>query len=280
MLEKYCVAICQMDSQDNKEHNLAQAVKMIQESAEKGARLAVFPENMNYMGRGYRKQAEVIPGRTSEILCDAAKKYEMWVVSGSIPEVDTSGNPKNTVMLISPEGKICCKYSKIHMFDVNVPGGQSYQESKYNTAGKELIVYDTELGSLGLAICYDLRFGEMFRLMTLAGAKIICIPSSFTADTGKKHWETLLRARAIENEVYIIAANQIGKKVNMEAYGESMIVDPWGNIIARSNKKIGVTVAEVDLKYLETVRSKMPVLSNRRTDVYQLQTITKQNETF
>lgn len=280
MLEKYRVTICQMDSQDNKEHNLAQAVKMIQESAEKGARLAVFPENMNYMGRGYRKQAEVIPGMTSEILCDAAKKYEMWVVSGSIPEVDTSGNPKNTVMLISPEGKICCKYSKIHMFDVNVPGGQSYQESKYNTAGNELIVYDTELGSLGLAICYDLRFGEMFRLMTLAGAQAICIPSSFTADTGKDHWETLLRARAIENEVYIIAANQIGKKVNMEAYGESMIVDPWGNIIARSNKKTGVTVGEIDLRYLETVRSKMPVLSNRRTDVYQLQTITKQNETF
>lgn len=269
-MNKYVVAVCQLDSQNDKQENLKTAGKMIAENADKGAKIIAFPEMMNYMGKGYRYQAEEIPGNTTDFLCRKAKKHGVWLVSGSFPELHESGKPKNTLVLIDPTGNIRCKYSKIHMFDVALANGFSYKESEYNTSGEEIVIADTELGCLGLAVCYDLRFGEMFRLMALNGAKIIFIPSSFTMNTGKDHWEILLRARAIENGVYIVAPNQIGKKSDMTAYGKSMIVDPWGDVIARASDKPGSILAEIDLGYAESVCGQIPSLKNRREDIYRI----------
>lgn len=269
-MRKYTVAVCQMDSQNDKQENLRVAGDMIAENAAKGAKIIAFPETMNFIGKGYRGQAEMIPGETTDFLCSKAKAYGVWLVSGSFPELHESGKPKNTLVLIDPEGKICCRYSKLHMFDIELSGGYSYKESDHNTAGNEIVQIDTELGNLGFAICYDLRFGEMFRLMALRGAQVIFIPSSFTLNTGKDHWETLLRARAIENGVYIVAPNQIGKKSNMIAYGKSMVIDPWGDVIARAGDRTCSILAEIDLDYADSVRRQVPSLENRRKDMYDI----------
>lgn len=270
-MNKYTVAVCQMDSQGDKKENLRRAGSMIDENAAKGAKVIAFPETMNFMGKGYRHQAEQIPGETTDFLCEKAKENHIWLVSGSFPEQHGNGKPKNTLVLIDPQGNIRCKYSKLHMFDVEVENGPSYKESEYNTAGDEIVLADTELGRFGFAICYDLRFGEMFRLMALRGAQVIFMPSSFTMNTGKDHWEALLRARAIENGVYIVAPNQIGKKTNMIAYGKSMIIDPWGDVIARASDRSCSIMAEIDPDYIENVRRQIPSLENRRTDMYEIE---------
>ena len=269
-MRKYTVAVCQMDSQNEKQENLRVAGEMIAENAAKGAKIIAFPETMNFIGKGYRGQAEMIPGETADFLCGKAKEYGVWLVSGSFPEIHESGNPKNTLVLIDPEGNIRCRYSKLHMFDIKLSDGYSYKESDHNTSGDEIVLADTELGRLGFAICYDLRFGEMFRLMALKGAQVIFIPSSFTMNTGKDHWEALLRARAIENGVYIVAPNQIGKKSNMIAYGKSMVIDPWGEVIAKAGDRQCSILAEIDLDYEDTVRQQIPSLENRRTDMYEI----------
>lgn len=270
MKNKYLAAVCQMDSQNDKQKNLRTVGEMIAENAAKGAEIIAFPETMNFMGEGYCSQAEPVPGPTTDFLCGEAKKHHVWIVSGSFPEVQESGKPYNTLVLVDPAGKIRCKYRKIHMFDVEVDHTPSYKESDHNTAGNEIVLADTELGRLGFAICYDLRFGEMFRIMALQGAQVIFLPASFTMNTGKDHWETLLRARAIENGVYIVAPNQMGKKTNMLAYGKSMIIDPWGDVIARASDRTGSILAEIDLDYLEKVRRQIPSLENRRGEVYEV----------
>ena len=283
---KFQVAICQMDSQNDKHQNLKDAENMIREASEKGADLVVFPENMNYMGKGYRYQAEPIPGPTTDFLTALAKEHGVWILSGSIPETELNDpaeqetvsadknadkpKPKNSLVLIDPTGNICCKYSKLHLFDVDLNDGSSFRESDMATQGENIVLCDTELGRLGFTICYDLRFGELYRLLSLAGAKVIFVPACFAMQTGQAHWEVLLRARAIENGVYIVACNQIGEKYNMTAYGHSMVIDPWGRIIAQAEDKPGVLMAEIDLSEIEKVRAQIPSLKNRRGDLYEL----------
>ena len=269
-MSRYLSAVCQMDSQDNKQANLKAAGELIAEAAAKGAQLAVLPETMTYMGHDLTAQAEEIPGETSAFLCEEARRYGIWIAGGSFPETVPGGLPKNTMLLIGPDGKIRSSYSKIHMFDVDIAGGVSYRESDMYTPGSEITVTQTELGGIGMAICYDIRFGEMFRLMALRGAQLICVPASFTLESGKDHWETLLRARAIENGVYILAGDQAGIKTSMRAYGNSMIIDPWGRVIARSGEVPGVILAEIDTEYVSSVRRQIPSLKNRREDVYRL----------
>jgi len=268
MIKKYTVAVCQMDSRDDKQANLEQASALIREAAAKGAALAAFPETMSYIGRGFSQQAETIPGPLSRFLCEQSKENSLWLVSGSFPEQDPSGKPKNTMLLIDPDGNIRAKYSKLHMFDVEIANGPVYKESAHNTAGDSIVLADTPFGRLGFAICYDLRFDEVFRIMALNGAQVVIIPSSFTMNTGKDHWEPLLRARAIENGIYIVAPAQIGQKVGMNAYGKSMVIDPWGDVIARAGDRTCCVTAEIDLDYLENVRAQVPSLRNRREDIY------------
>ncbi len=263
-----------MDSIADKAENLAFAGEMIAEAAAEGAQMAAFPETMNYMGKDYRYQAETLTGETFSFMAEQAARRGIWIVTGSIPLIHESGHPTNTLALISPKGKIVCTYSKIHMFDVDIEGGTSFQESAHNTPGDEIVLADTPFGRLGFSICYDLRFGELYRTMALGGAQLIFVPSSFTEKTGEAHWETLLRARAIENGVYIAAPAQIGHKNVGDAYGHAMVIDPWGRVLAEKAEGTGLIYAQIDPSLPEKIRRQIPSLKNRREDIYQLNTRT------
>ena len=269
-IRKYKLAVCQMDSRDDKEANLREAGRMIAEAAAMGADVVAFPENMAYAGRGLRSQAEDIPGPVTDYLCKMAAEHQIWVMSGTFPETDPSGKTRNTLVLIGPEGQIRARYSKLHMFDVMVGEPTEHVESKSVVPGDAVTVVDTPFGRWGFAICYDLRFGELFRLQALAGAELIFVPSSFTKGTGADHWQVLLRARAIENGLYIAAPDQTGTKQTMLAYGKSMIIDPWGDVLAGAGDHTGIIMAEIDRDYLQQVRRRIPSLANRREDIYQL----------
>lgn len=273
-MTKFIAAAIQMDSQDDKSANLAVAEGYIREAAARGARLVVLPETMNYIGRDIAGEAESIPlGPTFQKMAGLARELGIWLEAGSIYESNPAdpSRPFNTTFLIRPDGTLAAKYAKLHPFDVVLPNGVTSRESDRVCPGNALASADTELGKLGLAICYDVRFGEIFRLMALDGAKIFAVPANFTVNTGKDHWETLVRARAIENECYVIAPNQMGKKPRFTAYGNSLIVDPWGTVIARASEKPGVITAEIDLEYVTKVRQSTFTLDNRRPDVYRLE---------
>lgn len=269
-MRKFMVAAVQMDTQNDKEANWRQMAAFIDEAAAKGAQLVAFPEVVNILSED-PQYAEVIPGPTTELLAEKAREHQIWIHGGSISEVNPHGvRTYNTTVLINPAGELVARYSKLHNFDMTLPDGSSVRESDRKEPGKEIVTVETELGHLGFAICYDMRFPELFRLMTLQGAQIIFLPANFTMPTGKDHWEPILRARAIENGCYLIAPNQVGVKEKFVAYGNSMIVDPWGTVIARASDKPGVILAEIDLDYLDDVRRRNPSVANRRTDVYQL----------
>lgn len=272
-MTKFIAAAVQMDSQDDKMANLAAAEGYIREAAARGARLVVLPESMNYIGRDMAQEAEAIPGGpTFQRLSGLARELDLWLEAGSIYESNPEdpARPFNTTFLIRPDGTLAAKYAKLHPFDVVLPNGVTSRESDRVCPGKKLTVAETDLGKVGLGICYDIRFGEMFRIMALEGAKLFAVPANFTVNTGKDHWEVLLRARAIENECYVIAPNQMGKKPRFTAYGNSLMVDPWGTVIARASDKPGVITAEIDLDYVTEVRQSTFTLDNRRPDVYQL----------
>lgn len=261
----------QMDSREDKDANLAAAKGFVETAARRGARLIVLPETTNFIGRGYSAAAESIPdGRTCQMFRELAQKYSVWIETGSMPETVEGAKPRNTAVLIDPAGRVVCKYSKMHMFDVVIANGPTYKESAHNTAGDEIVMADTELGMLGFAVCYDLRFPEMFRVMALAGAELILVPTSFTMNTGKDHWEPLMRARAIENGIFMVGPSQIGQKTGMNAYGKSLAVDPWGNVIAKASDRPGITMVDIDLDLIDQTREQVPSLTNRREDAYTL----------
>lgn len=270
-MQKYTIALVQMDSQNDKGENLKQACAWIDEAAAHGARIVCFPEVMNLIGRnvGEGGGKETIPGYTTDILCDKAKEHGIYIHGGSITEEgpDHKG-AQNASVFISPEGKILSVYRKLHMFDIILADGTPFNESDKVTPGDSIVTVDTELGTFGMSVCYDIRFPEMYRIMALRGAQIIFTPASFTMPTGKDHWEPILRTRAIENGCYIVAAGQIGTKPAYTAYGNSMVVDPWGTVIARAKDMVGITYAEIDLDYLYKVRKQIPSINNRRTDLY------------
>lgn len=269
-MQKFMVAVVQMDTQNDKQANWQQMAAFVDEAAAKGAQLVAFPEVVNILSED-PVYAEPIPGPTTELLMRKAKEHHIWIHGGSISEVNPDGpRTYNTTVLINPDGDIAARYSKLHNFDMTLPDGSSVRESDRKEPGKEIVTVQTELGHLGFAICYDMRFPELFRLMALQGAQIIFLPANFTMPTGKDHWEPILRARAIENGCYIIAPDQTGVKEKFTAYGNSMVVDPWGTVIARASDKPGVILAEIDLDYLESVRQRNPSIHNRRTDLYEI----------
>ena len=269
-MQKFMVAVVQMDTQNDKQANWQQMAAFVDEATAKGAQLVAFPEVVNILSED-PAYAEPIPGPTTELLMRKAKEHHIWIHGGSISEVNPDGpRTYNTTVLINPDGDIVARYSKLHNFDMTLPDGSSVRESDRKEPGKEIVTVQTELGHLGFAICYDMRFPELFRLMALQGAQIIFLPANFTMPTGKDHWEPILRARAIENGCYIIAPDQTGVKEKFTAYGNSMVVDPWGTVIARASDKPGVILAEIDLNYLESVRQRNPSIHNRRTDLYEI----------
>ena len=270
-IRKYTIAVVQMDTGNDKGANLKAACRYIDEAAAAGVKLVTFPEVMNLDGEnvGEGGGAESVPGYTTGILSAKAREHGIYIHSGSFSEViPGEARNYNTSVIIDPEGEIVARYSKLHTFDVTLPDGSVQRESARIRPGEGITTVETPLGTLGMSICYDIRFGEMYRLMALRGAQVIFTPANFTMPTGKDHWETILRTRAIENGVYIVAADQIGKKSEFTAYGNSMVVDPWGTVIARAPDRPGIIYAEIDLDWLDSVRSKIPSLKNRRTDIY------------
>ena len=272
-MNKFTVAVLQLDSQDDVQKNLDTVVSFIEEAAARGAKLITMPESMNYVGLDNAGHAEEIPGGpTFKLMSEQAKKYGVWLHCGSIYEKNPNDpRPFNSTMVIDPRGNLAAKYHKIHPFDVVIPNGPVNRESERICPGDEIVTVDTgEVGHLGLSICYDMRFAEMYRIMALEGAQILLMPADFTMPTGKDHWETILRTRAIENGCYVVAPAQYGVKPKFQAYANSLVVDPWGNVIARASNHPQVITAEIDLDYLQQVRRQIFTLENRRPDVYSL----------
>lgn len=265
------VAAIQMASGPNIQANLAEAARLIETAVNQQAELVVLPENFALMAMTEAERVAVAekPGHgvMQEFLATQAKKHRIWLVGGTIPmESTVPGKARATCLVMNPQGEQIARYDKIHMFDVLIADNQErYSESQTTDAGDHVVVFDSPLGRVGIAICYDLRFPELFRNLADEGMDICVMPSAFTAITGKAHWEALVRARAIENQCYLIAADQGGFHINgRETHGDSMIVDPWGNVLNRLMSGSGVVVANIDQDYLKNTRKNFPVLSHRR----------------
>ncbi|WP_151075197.1 carbon-nitrogen hydrolase family protein [Flintibacter sp. KGMB00164] len=277
-MNKFIAAAIQMDSTGNLQENLAAITDFVDEAAARGAKLIAMPENVNYVGTESAANAEEVPGGpTFRHLSALAQKHQVWLHCGSIYEKNPDDpRPYNCNMVINPKGELVAKYHKLHPFDVVIKNGPEVKESDRICPGSDIVTVDTgEVGHWGLSICYDIRFGEMYRLMALEGAQILFTPADFTMNTGKDHWEPLLRARAIENGCYVIAPGQYGIKPKFQAYGKSLIVDPWGNVIAKAPDHPCVITAEIDLDYLDKVRKQIFTLENRRSDLYSLTRVQK-----
>jgi predicted amidohydrolase len=261
-------AAIQMQSGPDVEANLARADVLVRTAADRGAALVVLPEVFTWRGLRDDEAAipTTVPGAVSDWLCRLAADLRVLLVGGSFLERSPEARRAyNTSLLIDATGTIRASYRKMHLFDVDLPGRVTVRESDARVPGGEVVTVATDLGTIGMSICYDLRFPELYRRLASAGATIVTVPSAFTAHTGAAHWEPLLRARAIENQVYVIAPNQTGTSPHGFAdYGHSMIVDPWGTVVARIDDGEGVITAEIDADLLARVRQEMPCLAHAR----------------
>ena len=267
------VALVQINSRHDKEENLRRAEELIDEAARTGARVVALPEYVNYLGPrdGHEEAAETVPGPITERFAAKAKQYGIYLLGGSIHErTGTPGKYYNTSVLIDPNGEMIAKYRKIHLFDIDLTGNVSANESETILPGDEIVTAEIDGHTVGLTICYDLRFPELYRLLALRGAEVLFVPAAFTMFTGKDHWHTLLKARAIENQAFVIAPGQIGSHEPNDArcYGHSLVVDPWGTVLADSPDKEGVVTAELDFEYLAKLRKELPSLANRQPNAY------------
>ncbi len=265
----FLVGAVQMTSTAERDRNLEVALRLVGEAADRGARLVGLPENFAYMGpeAGRYAGAEPIDGPTIGALRELARRRGIFVVAGSIAErIDDPRRTANTSVLIADDGAVVATYRKIHLFDVEIPDGTRYAESEVVAPGDAAVVAPTALGRIGLTICYDLRFPELYRKLSDLGAQILTIPAAFTLFTGKDHWEVLVRARAIENLAYVLAPAQVGRHGgSRQTFGNAMVVDPWGVVLARCPDGEGVCVAPFDRARLERVRQELPALKHRRT---------------
>lgn len=266
----YKIALVQMDSQDNEIQNMEKAASFVRQAANQGAELIIFPETVDYIGKGLKYHAKPVPGEWDAFFSGQAKKYGVYIHGGSITEQNKTGNPWNTSLMFAPDGGCIARYRKVHMFDVEVAGGPSYRESHHISAGSEVVLADTELGKMGLAICYDLRFPELFRIQSMQGAELLILAANFTHATGEKHWKPLLQARAIENTCYVLACDQCGRKPAFTAHGHSMIIDPMGEVIVEGGMEECCLIDEIDPDRVVRAREQIPSLKNIRRDVYQL----------
>jgi predicted amidohydrolase len=263
------VAVCQLNPGEDVEKNVRAAEELLAEAADAGADLAGLPELFPYMGPSARhgEVAEPVPGPTGERLAEAARRHRMWVLGGSIYERDGE-RIYNTSLLFDRQGRLAARYRKIHLFDVDLPGQPPIRESATFTPGEELVTAEVEGWRVGMAICYDLRFPELFRMLAARGAEILLLPSAFTHETGKDHWEVLVRARAIEDQCFVVAPAQWGPwgppGEGRRCFGHSLVVDPWGRVLARIPEGTGVAVAELDREELRRIRERLPALRHRR----------------
>lgn len=269
-------AVLQMSTTEDVEANVETAHRLVDEAAARGARLLVLPEKFTYLGRseGVERVRQPLDGPLLAGFGASARRHGVYLVAGSVWEAaDSGGQTFNTSVLFGPSGEQLAVYRKIHMFDVEV-GGHVYRESDECAPGEQVVAaglpgFDGPV-VVGMSVCYDLRFPELYRALIDLGSHIFVIPAAFTLATGKDHWEVLLRARAIENQAFVVAANQVGRhEPGVESYGRSMIVDPWGIVLAQVADGVGVAVADLDLPHQSRVRSFLPSLKNRAGRVYE-----------
>lgn len=268
---KITAAAIQMSSTPNKGENLDAAERLIRSAASSGADLIALPELWNCHGleEVYWENAEPVPGPTTAFLGGLAGELGVYLLGGSILEGDSQ--PKkvhNTSTFFGPDGRMSAVYRKIHLFDVKAPD-REYLESRTIAAGREIVTAKAGAATVGLSVCYDVRFPELYRLLALRGAEVLAVPAAFTLQTGKDHWELLLRARAVENQAYVVAPAQWGKKADGRwTYGRSIIVDPWGTVLSQCPDRDGYALATLDLDYLDRFREAFPALKNRRPETY------------
>ena len=266
------VGLVQTNSQDNMQTTLDEVLAGIDRAARMGAQFVSLPETWSYLGEseGEQAAAATIPGDLTEALAEKARQHSVWLHAGSVLErVDGQERLFNTTLVFDPRGEIVARYRKIHLFDVDIEGQPSFRESDTIAPGDEVVTFDMDGTKVGLAICYDLRFPELFRKLALAGADIIMLPAAFTLMTGKDHWEPLIRARAIENTVFMVAAAQVGPHPpGRMCYGRSMVVDPWGVVLAQAGDIPTVVTATLEMDGISRVRSQIPSLQNRMPDLY------------
>ncbi|HEV2088085.1 MAG TPA: carbon-nitrogen hydrolase family protein [Cryptosporangiaceae bacterium] len=260
------VAACQLNSREDRARNLADARSLLADAAGRGADLAVLPELVDYLGpRRGEPAPEPLDGEFGAFFAAAARELRMWVLAGSFREQGPDGLAYNTSPLFDRSGRLAAAYRKIHLYDVEIPGRVSYRESASIAPGERGVVADVEGAEVGLTICYDLRFPELYRQLAVAGARVLAVPAAFMAHTGRDHWEVLLRARAIENQCFVVAAGQIGDhEPGRTCLGRSMVVDPWGTVLVQAPDVPGVIVADLDFERLATIRAELPSLANRR----------------
>ncbi len=266
------IAAIQIASANNQQHNLDKAFKLIREAASNHAKLIVLPEmfticNLDTSGK-LMAQETFRTGDVQQQFAKLAKELDIWLIAGTLPiATDDKQHYRSACLVFNNVGNIVARYDKIHLFDVSLQQNQQeFMESNTTAAGDQIVIIDTPIGKIGLAICYDLRFPELFRLMALQGAEIFIVPSAFTQTTGQSHWHLLTRARAVENFCYMIAANNSGNfpDGNM-AFGHSLIIDPWGEVLAeQKDKHNAVIYADIDLEKVKSLRQQLPIFQHQK----------------
>lgn len=263
------IALVQMDSRDDVEDNLIKVERFIREAKVGGADLVAFPEFMNFLPFSKEKMyIEKEDGRTTKLLQKLAEELDLVIHAGSILIDSSMELPFNQSFIVEPDGSIKGRYSKLHLFDAKLPGGVSFKESELYRPGNEIVTTQVFAITVGMAICYDFRFSELFRIMTGMGAKIIFVPGNFTRSTGLTHLKPVLRARAIENEVFIISSDQTGRKKKTESFGHSMVIAPDGQVVALKKMGEGLLFYDLDIGMVDRQRERLPLLHHAREDVY------------
>lgn len=267
-MKSYLAAAVQMTSKPDLALNLGEAEDLIQLAVNQGAKLVTLPENFSFLGEESKKmaQAQAIAEQSEKFLKTMAQRFQITLLGGGFPVPVGENKVFNTALMISPDGLELARYHKVHLFDVDLPDGNTYAESSTVQAGTDLpyISEDRGLGRVGLSVCYDVRFPELYRHLSQQGADVLCIPAAFTAYTGKDHWKILIQARAIENTCYVIAPAQTGNHYGMRySHGHAMILDPWGTILSDAGRHPGVAIAEINPARLQQVRQQMPSLQHR-----------------
>ena len=264
------IAAVQMCSRQDRVENLARAQALLEDAAQQGAQLIALPENFSFMDReGNKLQVveDLDDGPTVRMLRDFAAAHSVVVVGGSVPlRADNDAKVTNTCLVFDTDGTLAARYDKMHLFDISLNAEHVYKESRYIEAGTEVVTFEAFGHTMGLSICYDVRFPELYRQLMLRGSKVLFVPAAFTVPTGKDHWAALLRARAIENQCYVVAPAQYGRhNEHRETYGRTMIIDPWGQILAQAPDRDGIIITtDLDLDYLDDIRQRLPCLEHLR----------------
>lgn len=265
-------ALLQMKVSDSKEKNISNAVELIEKVSKEGADIAVLPEMFccPYDNSYFKLFSEKQGGMAYKTMSNVAKEFGIYVVAGTIPEMEND-KVYNTAYVFDKNGELIAKHRKMHLFDIDIEGGQYFKESDTFTPGRDVTVFETEFCKMGLAICYDIRFPELSRLMAAEGAEVIIYPAAFNMTTGPAHWELSFRARALDNQIYTIGvAPARDMEASYHSYGNSIVASPWGNVLNRMDENSGYIIQEIDLDYVKKVREELPLLKHVRRDIYTL----------